>query len=174
MKMIWNASPAQNKVFLTICISGLILTSAGNIHTTIRETPTVLENIQSVPDRRWRMFYYVTFSVTALFYLTFVAWLVLGMHAQIENATTAQEEEQMEPHQLVNTMTLLLVGMSTVLIPCVIGLTVWIALFSKRGREHTGLSVGSRIATFLALIPNFVLLCMLALLPTGYTDVLAV
>lgn len=174
MTTLWNASPAQNKVFLTICISGLILTSTGNIHTTIREAPTVLENIQSVPDFRWRIFYYVTFSVTTLFYLTFVAWLVFGMHAQIKNVTTAPEEGQTTPHRLVNMMTLVLVGMSITLIPCVIGVTLWMALFSKRGREHTGLSVGSRVATFLALTPNFVLLCMLALLPTGYADVLDV
>jgi len=164
--MIWIASPSQNKVFLTICISGLILTSTGTIHTTIRETPTVLETIQAVPDSRWRIFYYVTFLLTTLYYLTFVLWLVVGMHAQIKSATAS--------HQCVDIVTIVLVSMSMVLLPFVAGVTLWMALFSKRSREKTGLSVGSRVSTFLALTPNFVLLCMIALLPTGYANVLDV
>lgn len=171
--MIWTPSPAQNKVFLTICISGLILTSAGNIHTTIRETPSVLETIQAVPDSKWRIFYYVTFVLTTLYYLTFVLWLVVGMHAQIKSATVTQGEFS-APHTFVDIVTIALVSMSIMLMLFVAGVTVWMALFSKRSREKTGLSVGSRVSTFLALTPNFVLLCMIALLPTGYADVLAV
>lgn len=170
--MIWTPSPAQNKVFLTICISGLILTSAGNIHTTIRETPSVLETIQAVPNARWRIFYYVTFVLTTLYYLTFVLWLIVGMHAQIKSATVTQGDSA--PQGFVHIVTVILVSMSMVLMPFVVGVTLWMALFSKRSREKTGLSVGSRVSTFLALTPNFVLLCMIALLPTGYADVLAV
>jgi len=164
--------PVRNKLFITICISGLILTGATDIHYKLKNVVYLFSLIRSIPNERFiRASLSFLFIMTMAYYVLFLYWL--GKGVVFEKEILSAPNTLISPTG-INFTSRLMVGATYLvagLVGC-IGVITWLRARAIKARDPTSWPASQVMSLFMELTPNVILMVMIGLLPTGYAIVL--